>query len=86
MGPNCEGTNQMNIYPSKEAVRHMAVLRKLVSRRDSFRELKILIVYLLYIQETISCAKENCNCAVNKQVHTYNITIIIMIIIGMYIM
>lgn len=38
----------------------------------SFSQLKILRAHLLYIQETILFAKEKCNCAVNKQVLTYN--------------
>jgi hypothetical protein len=38
----------------------------------SFRQLKILTVYSLYNQESISYAKEKCNCTVNKQVHTCN--------------
>jgi hypothetical protein len=50
-------------------------LKQLDWCRDSFRgfrDLKILIVYSLYIQETILYAKEMCKCIVNKQVHTYN--------------
>jgi hypothetical protein len=48
------------------------VLKQLESCRDSFRQLKILTVYSLYIQETLLYAKEKGNCAVNKQVYTYN--------------
>jgi hypothetical protein len=36
------------------------------------KDLKILTVYSLYIQETILYVKEKCNCTVNKQIHTYN--------------
>jgi hypothetical protein len=50
----------------------MGGLKQLESCRDSFRQLKILTVYLLYIQEMILYAKEKCDCTVNKQVHTYN--------------
>jgi hypothetical protein len=35
------------------------------SYRGSFRELKTLTVYSLYIQEACPYAKEKCNCAVN---------------------
>jgi hypothetical protein len=55
----------------KMAVRYTAGLKHLESCRDSFRHLKILTVYSLYIQETTLCVKETCNCTVNKQVHTY---------------
>jgi hypothetical protein len=56
----------------RRAVRYTAGLKHLESCRDSFRHLKILTVYLLYIQEQILYVKEMCNCRVNKQVHTYN--------------
>jgi hypothetical protein len=52
--------------------RYTAGLKHLESCRDSFRNLKILTVYSLYIQDTILYVKEKCNCTVNKQIHTYN--------------
>jgi hypothetical protein len=54
------------------AIRYTAGLKQLESCRDSFSQVKILTVYLLYIKKTILYAKEKCKCAVNKQVHTYN--------------
>jgi hypothetical protein len=54
----------------KRAVRYTAGLKHLQSCRDRFRNLKILTVYSLYIQETIQYVKEKCNCTVNK--HTFN--------------
>jgi hypothetical protein len=68
----------MDILPSglwgqiMKAVMHTAGLKQRESCRDSFKQLKILAVYSLYNQETIICAKQKCNCAVNKQVHTSN--------------
>jgi hypothetical protein len=56
----------------KRALRYMAGLKQLESCRETFRQLQILTLYLQYIQETILYAKEKCNYAVNKQVHTYN--------------
>jgi hypothetical protein len=56
----------------KRAVRYTAGLKHLESCRDSFRNLKILTVYSLYIQEIILYVQEKCNCTVNKQIHTYN--------------
>jgi hypothetical protein len=56
----------------KRAVRYIAGLKHLESCKDSFRHLKILTVYSLYIQETIPYVKEKCNCTVNKQIHTHN--------------
>jgi hypothetical protein len=29
-------------------------------------------MYSLYIQETILCVKERCDCTVNEQMHSYN--------------
>jgi hypothetical protein len=54
------------------AVRYIAGLKHLESCKDSFRHLKILTVYSLYIQGTILYVKEKCNCTVNKQIHTHN--------------
>jgi hypothetical protein len=54
----------------KRAVRYTVGLKHLES--SSFRNLKILAVYSLYIQETILYVKEKCNCKVNEQIHTYN--------------
>jgi hypothetical protein len=41
-------------------------------RRNSFIYLKILTVYLLYIQESILYVKEKYGCTENEQIHTYN--------------
>jgi hypothetical protein len=64
---------------------YVSGLKHLDSCRDtsSFRQLKILMVHSLHIQETIIYAKEKCDCAVNKQVHIYIIQEIMIIIIGM---
>jgi hypothetical protein len=56
----------------KRAVRYTARLKHLESCRNSFRNLKILTVYLLYILETILYVKKKCNCTVNEQIHTHN--------------
>jgi hypothetical protein len=56
----------------KRVVGYIAELKHLESCKDSFRHLKILTVYSLYIQETILYVKEKCNCTVNKQIHTHN--------------
>jgi hypothetical protein len=39
---------------------------------ESFRNLNILTIYSLYIQETILYVKKKCYCTVNKQIHTHN--------------
>jgi hypothetical protein len=44
----------------------------LESCRDSFRQLKILTLYSLYIQETILYVKEKSNCMVNKKLNAYD--------------
>jgi hypothetical protein len=67
-----EGTNWINIYLQKMYVRYMAGLKQLESCSNRFKERKILTVYSLYFQEKMLYAKEKCNCAVNKQVHTCN--------------
>jgi hypothetical protein len=57
----------------KRAVRYTAAVpKRLESCRNSFRNLKILTVYSLYIQETILYVKKECKCTVNKQIHTHN--------------
>jgi hypothetical protein len=56
----------------KRAVRYTAELKHLESCRNSFRNLKMLTVYSLYIQETILYVKGKCKCKVNKQIHTHN--------------
>jgi hypothetical protein len=56
----------------KRAVRYIARLEPLESYRDSFRQLKVLTLYSLYIQETILYVKEKSNCMVNKQLHAYD--------------
>jgi hypothetical protein len=53
----------------KRAVRYMAGIKQLQSCIDCFRQLKILTVYSLYIQETILYAKEMCSSTLNKQLH-----------------
>jgi hypothetical protein len=63
----------------KSVVWDTAGLKQLELCRDGFRQLKILTVYSLYFQETISYAKWKCNCAVSKQLHTY------LTMIGIYI-
>lgn len=49
----------------KGIVRYRAWLKRLKLRRDSFKQLKTLTVYKLYIKK-ILYAKQKCNCAVNK--------------------
>jgi hypothetical protein len=56
----------------QRAVRYTAGLKHLELCRNSFRNLNILRVYSLYIQETILYVKKKCNCTVNKQIHTHN--------------
>jgi hypothetical protein len=56
----------------KRAVRYTARLNPLELCRDSFKQLTILTVYSLYIQQTILYVINKCNCTVNKQVHTHN--------------
>jgi hypothetical protein len=56
----------------ERAVRYTAGLKHWESHRESFKHLKILIVYSLYIQETILYVIEKCNCTLNKQVHSHN--------------
>jgi hypothetical protein len=46
--------------------------KHLESCRNSFRNLNILTVCSLYIQETILYVKKKCNCTVNKQIHRQN--------------
>jgi hypothetical protein len=47
------------LFSKKSAVRYTAGLRHLESCRDSFRHLKILTVYSLYIEETILYVKKS---------------------------
>jgi hypothetical protein len=56
----------------KRTVRYMTGSKERESCRDSFRQLKLLTIYSLDIQETILSAKEKDNCTVNKQIHIYN--------------
>jgi hypothetical protein len=57
----------------KRAVRYASGLKHLESCRNSFRHLKILTVYSLYILETILYVKKKkCTCTVNEQIHTHN--------------
>jgi hypothetical protein len=51
----------------KRAVRYTAGLKQRESCRDSFRHLKVLTLYSLYIQETIY-EKEKGNCTVNESI------------------
>jgi hypothetical protein len=60
------------LFFKKRAATYIAGLKHLESCKDSFRHLKILTVYSLYIQKTILYVKENCNCTVNQQIHTHN--------------
>jgi hypothetical protein len=55
----------------ESAVRYPVGLKERESCRDSFRQLKILTIYSLYLQETILYAKEKGKCT-DKQIHTYN--------------
>jgi hypothetical protein len=65
--------NTIRIFAlQKRAVRYTAGLKHLESCSNSFRNLKILTVYLLYILETILYVKKKCNCTVNEQIHTHN--------------
>jgi hypothetical protein len=66
----------------KRAVRYIAGLKHLESCKDSFRNLPIVTVYSLYVQETILYNKK-CNCTVNKQIHlTQEITKTIIFLYG----
>jgi hypothetical protein len=56
----------------KRAARYTAELKQWESCRDSFRQLKILAVYSLCIQETTLYAKEKGAYTLNKQIHTQN--------------
>jgi hypothetical protein len=52
-------TNTTRIFAyQKRAVRYTAWLKHLESGRNSFRKLKILTVYMLYILETILYVKK----------------------------
>jgi hypothetical protein len=48
-GTLCKSSYKKNFYPSKRAVRYIARLEALESCRDGFRQLKILMLYSLYI-------------------------------------
>jgi hypothetical protein len=72
MSPRCVATLLCLICVQKRAVRYTAGLKPLESCRDSFKQLKILTVYLLYILQTILYVSNKCNCTVNKQIHSYN--------------
>jgi hypothetical protein len=56
----------------QRTVRYTVGLKNKESCRDSFKQLKILTIYSLYIQEIILYKKEMGNCTVNKQIYTYN--------------
>jgi hypothetical protein len=56
----------------KRVVRCTAGLKPLESCYDSFKQLKILTVHSLYIQQTIIYVINKCNCITNKQIHSYN--------------
>lgn len=56
----------------KRVVRYTTGLKPLGSCRDSFKQLKILTVYSLYIQQTILHVINKCKCMVNKQIHSYD--------------
>jgi hypothetical protein len=72
MGTQCKANTTRISALQKRTVRYTAGLKHLDSCRNSFRNLKILTVYSLYIQETILYVKEKCKCTVNKQIHTHN--------------
>jgi hypothetical protein len=55
----------------KRAVKYTAGLKPLESCRDSFKQLKILTVHSLYIQQTILYVINKCNCITNRQIHSY---------------
>lgn len=59
----------------KRTVRYTTGLKPLESCRDSFKQLKILTVYSLYIQQTILHVINKCNCMVNKYTHMIQETI-----------
>jgi hypothetical protein len=55
----------------KRAVRYTAGLKPLESCRDSFKQLNILTVHSLYLQQTILYVVK-CKCITKKQIHSYN--------------
>jgi hypothetical protein len=66
-----ELTRRIFIF-QKGAVRYTAGLKHLESCRDIFRNLKILTIYTLHIQETFLHVKERYNCTVHEQILNYN--------------
>jgi hypothetical protein len=62
----------MDIYHTKGYLTYTAALKQLESCTDNFRQVTILTTSLLYIYDTIICAKEKCYCAVRRQINTYN--------------
>jgi rhamnose utilization protein RhaD (predicted bifunctional aldolase and dehydrogenase) len=66
-GQNAKALSRRMFTLLKRAEKYMAGL-KLESCRDSFRQMKILTVYSLYIQETILYAKNTRN---NNEYHRY---------------
>jgi hypothetical protein len=71
-GHSAKANTRRILALQKRAVRYTAGLKHLESCRNSFRVLKILTAYSLYIQETILYVKKRCKCTVNKQIHTHN--------------
>jgi hypothetical protein len=71
-GHSAKALTRRIVILRKRVVRYTAGLKHLESCRDSFKNLKILTAYSLYIQETIQYVKEKCNCTINEQIHTCN--------------
>jgi hypothetical protein len=65
-GQSTKALTRQIVTLQKRPVRYTVRLKELELCRDSFRQVKILTVYSIYIQETILYAKQMCNCAVNK--------------------
>jgi hypothetical protein len=72
LGQSAKALTRRIFILQKRALRYTARLKHSESRKDSFRQLKILTVYSPYIQKTISYMKEKCNCMINKNIHTHN--------------
>jgi hypothetical protein len=71
-GHSARALTRRTFIHQKMAVIYTAGLKELELCRHSFRNLKILTVSSLYIQETIRYVKEKFNCTINNQINTYN--------------
>jgi hypothetical protein len=71
-GHSAKALTIRNFLLTKLAVIYTAGIKNLQSCRHSFKNLNILTVYSLYIQETIQYVKERFNCRINKQINPYN--------------